>query len=154
MVETLTADLKNKEVPESDNGGLFVAELLRNYRQNTTHGKKLYIYFATRILASVNAEITNFKSKKMKTLISDCFTVTDEAFALLILLNSESVWRNQVKEPDKTKWNSEEKFQFRFTKKNGGKRTNSWSNEGLKRFRQLCKTVKKARTGEKNWSVL
>lgn len=151
-----TADLKKNNVPSGDSSGdsssdsLFVTDLLDNYR-DIQQGKEAFVYFVTRILSSVNAEVTNYRNRKSKELLSKCFTVTDEAFALLILLNGEQVWRNQHGENDKKNWTGPN-FQYVYTKNRSGKKSNKWSEEGIGKFWEMCRLVKEKRqnreTGE------
>jgi hypothetical protein len=82
---------------------------------------------------------------KHKELVSNCFTITDEAFALLILFNSEQVWRNQYKEADKKQWKGEA-FHFQYTKNRSGRNANSWSLDGRKKFNELCQMIKEKRS--------
>jgi hypothetical protein len=141
------ADLKKKEVPYADEG-LLIDTLVSHYREDSNRGKDVFLYFVKRILSSVNAEVTNYRTNKVKHLLRECFTVTDEAFALLILYNSEDVWRNQLKEPDRKKWRTDENFQFKYTRNNNGRKANSWNAEGIEKFNELCLMVQKKRQNE------
>jgi hypothetical protein len=46
-------------------------------------------------LPSVNASITKFERLKYQKTISGCFSYTDEAFALLMVVNYEARWTSQ-----------------------------------------------------------
>eukprot|EP00536_Pseudo-nitzschia_multiseries_P011647 jgi/Psemu1/29563/gm1.29563_g len=66
-------------------------EILANeYRRYGNADNEEFYYFVTRILSAVNPGKTNFKLRKAKDLISTIFTVTDEAFALMIIDNDGS----------------------------------------------------------------
>eukprot|EP00536_Pseudo-nitzschia_multiseries_P004087 jgi/Psemu1/9233/gm1.9233_g len=51
----------------------------------------------TRILSAINPVGTNFKQRKETELISEIFSVTDEAFALMIIDNEFGNWEKQKK---------------------------------------------------------
>ena len=83
----MTGDLKNDRVPQDFSKLLL--EKYREYRESEDH-KRAFQYFATRILPAVNAGITNkYDKRKYKETLSSCFSYTDEAFGLLLLVNYE-----------------------------------------------------------------
>eukprot|EP00536_Pseudo-nitzschia_multiseries_P002313 jgi/Psemu1/5277/gm1.5277_g len=65
------------------------------YRRYGNADNEEFYYFVTRILSAVNPVGTNFKQKKATMLISDIFSVTDEAFALMIIENEYRNWEKQ-----------------------------------------------------------
>eukprot|EP00536_Pseudo-nitzschia_multiseries_P007147 jgi/Psemu1/17149/gm1.17149_g len=71
--------------------------LAKEYRQYGNAANEEFYYFVTRILSAINPGKTNFRLRKTKDLISTIFTVTDEAFALMIIDNDGSAngWDKQ-----------------------------------------------------------
>ena len=61
-----------------------------NYRRVET--KDEFKYFVNRILAAVNVRNTQYHLRKHNKKISDIFSVSDEAFALLLLFNEFKRW--------------------------------------------------------------
>ena len=66
----------------------------RDYGESETH-RQAYVYFATRILPAVNTSFNKFDKSKYKRKLSECFSCTDEAFALLLVINYEARWQSQ-----------------------------------------------------------
>eukprot|EP00536_Pseudo-nitzschia_multiseries_P017799 jgi/Psemu1/52583/gm1.52583_g len=64
--------------------------LAKEYREYGNAANEEFYYFVTRILSAINPGKTNFRLRKTKDLISTIFTVTDEAFALMIIDNDGS----------------------------------------------------------------
>ena len=96
-----------------------------------------FFYFVTRILAAVNASNTTFDSKKTSILLSDIFSVSDEAYALITLLNECHVWEEQAKDKSER---DESKMKRKFVNATSGKK-NSWTKEGMKIFHILCNKI-------------
>lgn len=76
-------------------------------------------------------------------IVSKIATISDEAFAILLLENSWNKWEDELakrtKDPSKltpTKWTSS---------KTQGKRYCGWHKEGILRFNELCNAVKNDR---------
>ena len=49
-------------------------------------------------MSGVNSSITKFEKKKTEDLLSDIFTVSDEAFAIIIIINELHAWKEYLKE--------------------------------------------------------
>ena len=112
-----------------------------SYRTNcNTH----FYYFVTRMLSSVNNKITNFEGKKANILFGEIFSVSDEAYALIILINELHVWKEQIKEKKKQNKN---KLKCKFVSPRSGKK-DSWSNEGRMMYNNLCRKIKELRSNE------
>eukprot|EP00980_Cylindrotheca_fusiformis_P012475 scaffold3068_cov133-Cylindrotheca_fusiformis.AAC.1 len=154
------ADLKQGKVPEG-----FSYETLkdgyRNYkideydseekREKKKAGLVAFQYFVDRILASVNADRTRFGPEKHKNrvglLLSDAFTVSDEAYALYMLENYETRWRLQSQHPnDKNKWRQDEDFQAKFTSSNNGLNHKLSISNAIKSFNEKCEFVAEKRS--------
>ena len=81
--------------------------------------------------------------KKSKTeVISKVFTVSDEACAILMIINYLEWWRKMAEEPDKRKV-KEAAFDAQFTSSCKGTRRNTWSDEGRKTFNEWCFKIAK-----------
>eukprot|EP00957_Ditylum_brightwellii_P170292 12962541-Ditylum_brightwellii.AAC.1 len=65
------------------------------YRNYGNADNEDFYYFVTKILSAIDPANNNFKQRKDKDMISDIFSVTDEAFGLMIIYNEHDVWRNQ-----------------------------------------------------------
>lgn len=66
--------------------------LPEGYRQIPTDEFK---FFVEKILAAVNPKQNNFRRNKTRKTLSNIFSVSDETFALLMLLNEEKVWQKK-----------------------------------------------------------
>ena len=130
-------------------------------------------YFFSRIVPACNPSKNNFRDDKGKKMISDIFSISDEAFSLLVLYNESHRWRTDVEKkqkkrlfgevqnttawtPDKTQQNKKmkesPKERKKFTDARSGSRE-GWSVEGQKLYQDLCTKVNELRkntcTGER-----
>lgn len=143
-----SGDLREGSVPKDF--GRLLMEKYRNYEDSDNH-KNAFRYFATRILPAVNAGITKFDRRKFKETLSDCFSYTDEAFGVLLVVNYENRWRSQhaadMNIPGGTsKERSSIWHNARYTSANdGARRGASWTREGLLKFNELSAMVKNQR---------
>ena len=77
--------------------------------------------------------------------MSEIASFTDEAFALLILENSWSVWKQLAKYPQGVP-ETETKALPKYTGTPAGTgRNEGWGNDGMSRFNELCDSVKRDR---------
>ena len=145
---TCKVALRNGHVPRN-----FVPTLLRSYRKHRETGnvedKKAFYYFVSRILSQVNPKQTRFEKDKGRKVLSNMFTVTDEAFAIMVVENYDQRWRKQHVEPDKKKWHSDE-MNAKYTSSRNGKRKNTWTKEGMQRYHEWCAIVA-ARRGREEY---
>ena len=74
-----------------------IASLVNQYRRYGEEKNEEFYYFVTRILPAINPG-ADFKRLMKEKLISDIFSVTDEAFGLIILHNEYHVWVSQQEE--------------------------------------------------------
>ena len=82
--------------------------------------------------------VMSWKLKHRRMLLSDVFSISDEALALVIFENNALVWRNKAYgQPDVT-------ARYMQTAKDGNIRK-VWSDEGMKRFNELFGHVKQFR---------
>ena len=120
-------------------------------------GREAFRHFATRISASVNNKNTRFDKHKYKRLLSSCFTMTDEAFALLMVISYEPRWVSQhkaallcnalkVSRKHQEHWNDAE---YTSTTE-GSRRGQSWSRAGVQKINSLALLVKARREAAEN----
>jgi hypothetical protein len=108
-------------------------------------GKYPFFFFCSSILECVAGK-KNWKAQKAKKTISkSCATVSDEAFALLLMVNS---WEKFEYLAD-SKGTADEKTEVPstlFTEKKGrNRKMQGWSNEGIVKFNALCRFVQEDR---------
>jgi hypothetical protein len=104
-----------------------------------------YFYFCNKLVECVAGK-KEWKKEKSKLLISkSCITVSDEAFALLLMVNSWEKFEYIAEHVEiECKDNVPE---TRYTEKKGrNKKLQGWSSVGIDKFNQLCEMVKKDRT--------
>ena len=88
----------------------------------------------------------------MKT--AKAFTVSDEAFAIMLLLNYEKRWSNQVRVPTTKRedLNKDPLYETKFTSSTKGYSKCSWSEEGIALYNEWYGKIAKLRafgsTGE------
>ena len=119
-------------------------KLNKEYRKDCKNSEVLW--FFENILAAINPAVTNFRSKKYKEPISQIFSVSDEAYALLIVENEYERWKDQIKAGKDGKKSFMRKKYVDY--KSGKKGDSSWSLRGRKLFTYLCKTVDELRKSD------
>ena len=77
------------------------------------------------------------------------FSVSDEAFAVMMIDNYEERWKLQTIEKDKKKWRSDPNYQAKYTSSTKGVHNNSWSEEGMKSFYDWCRKIQELRKDKK-----
>ena len=117
----------------------------RRYDNENIGENEDFYYFVTRILSSICPIQRDYSNRKVKFLISDIFTVTDEAFALMMLHNEYHVWVNQVEQErnggDGNNSTAERKRKKKkYCDRYSGNK-NGWSIEGLAVFNTLCREI-------------
>ena len=149
------ADTKNNSVPSTFPESLNLEELIKNKEDmneatfQSSYRKKwndnVFFYFVTRILSGVNASITCFDSNKTDLLLSDIFSVSDEAYAIITIINEFHAWK-EYGEKGKDERNPD-KMKRRYVIPNSG-RKHSWSKEGMNDFKILCTNIEQMRKDE------
>lgn len=104
------------------------------------------------ILFSVNCELT--KKRRQQVLekgdwnfITKVYTVSDEAFAILIVLNYEHRWRNLVTHPTKNaaKLATDPLYSCPWTSSRKGYSKLPWKSEGIDRYNELLAKIEELR---------
>ena len=106
-------------------------------RQN----EKAYTTFCETVLPMVIGKNV-WRHKCYTQLLSEYVSVSDEAFALLLLENSWEMWKHQAEQDE----NKTTVFKTKYTVHSAGtKKNHGWTREGLMRFIALVEEVKKDR---------
>ena len=117
--------------------------LPENYRRWENEPPEEFIYFIERILPAVNPSTSKWwKFKGVKTL-SEIYSVQDEAFGLVMLLNELHCWKNKADDAARDTVYSRKRF---VDGKSGNKQ--GWSVSGINVYMRLCKHIKKRRAEE------
>jgi len=161
--EEARAEGKDGFLPE--NLGDRLLEDFRNYigadgavRGDRKEDYELYVWFVENILSSVNYEVTLRKCKEarlrnQRDIVSRAYKPSDEAFAIMLLVNYEKRWRNLVLHPTKSRsaLNSGELYATKYTSSMRGYSKLSWKQEGIEEFnrwiRDIVELRKEAKTG-------
>ena len=144
--------MKKGDVPDSFPGTLAIIDDKENntllhpgYRRYDKADDENFNYFVTRLLPTVTATKTaGYKAQKNHCLVSEIFTVTDEAFVLFVLYNEGFNWLEQMGSKAKGKKGKDLVREKRFCSGKSGKK-NSWSERGLNCFYKLVGEVHKRR---------
>jgi len=124
-------------------------------KRNDPNGIELYsirydamvFEFFAKTYLSVVIGYNNFEARTQQDIVSNLVTVEDEAFILLLLVNSEDRWMNMLE----TKVYKTSQVSTKFTKKDSDKTGNTykyggWSVEGLELYNKICEEVIMDRT--------
>ena len=155
----------NKELVPKD----FVNNLLEHYRdyfdsdQKMKNGRQTsynaFIYFVDRILPSINAEVTKYNGDvRCEVSMSKVFTITDEAYALLMVENYYERWvtlAKNKKRNDEGGGGSQESVnensrheqivRARYTGSTNGNIHAGWEQKGIDRFNVLARMIRERR---------
>lgn len=136
-------------------------ELHNDYRRYEFGAKSDgdFLWFVENVLSAQNVLQTKFATRKSSETISQIFTIQDEAFALLVLLNEFHCWevdwmkKNPGARTD-TRTNSIQEVEKLFVSKKSGKK-HSWDDLGINVFYQLCNLVQERRKEDmsKRWEA-
>ena len=120
------------------NGKMTVIEDVFDLRKDTNGA---YTLFCDHVLAAVVGK-SLWKTKSVGLRISTIATVSDEAFALLLLLNSWDVWNES---------NTASNKQARYTRNGAGtKKGEGWTMDGLVKFNEFAIMVRRDRKANNN----
>ena len=76
--------------------------------------------------------------------LSDCISITDEAFAIFTIERNWNIWQREVDHQEKIKARS-----GKYTAPNTNVKYRGWTDEGMDRFERLCKDVHHIRKNSK-----
>mmetsp|Transcript_1367 Transcript_1367/g.2862 ORF Transcript_1367/g.2862 Transcript_1367/m.2862 type:complete len:681 (-) Transcript_1367:32-2074(-) len=155
------ADTLKGLVPESFPGTLGLVDDPNNegevminpgYRNYSIANNDEFCYFVRRILPAINPKKLNFGKDCVYKKISEMFSVSDEAFALLVLYNELHVWKENMKQGDQpidseensTDQRKRKKKRKRFCDPMSG-RKQGWELKGKRLYNKLCNCVSELR---------
>ena len=158
-------DLKNEDKPNvlpENLSNVLLDDGYRDYlgpdgtvKPSREHDYEAYKWFVKNILMSVNHELTELLSKQVQNMgsedfISKTYTTSDEAFAILLVVNYESRWRNHVLHPtnDKNLLATDPLYATKFTDSKRGYCKLPWTTEGIELYNTLVEKVGRRRS---NW---
>lgn len=100
-------DMKNDKVPSTFPGSLVMTyhgdengnRLHPDYRRYDDNFNEEFVYFMTRIMPVFSDGLKKFNARSGKDLLSEIYSVSDEAFGLVVLFNElhcwEEAWKNR-----------------------------------------------------------
>lgn len=122
----------------------------RRYEEYGGGGDADFLWFVENVLSAHNVLWTKFVQRKSSATISEIFTIQDEAFALVVLLNEFHCWELDWKKQQRKKNPNAETHTEnmppgvggKFVSKKSGKKQ-SLDDLGRNLFHQLCNQVQK-----------
>ena len=136
-----------KDHPDKHHGDPFTLD--KNALQDNiisqlrTHRDYYGPWFFDKIVVSIVVGKSNWIRVRKTERFSNLVTVSDEAFALLVLENGYAYWLDKFK---KYGTGSKINDEFKYTKReNQGSQTKGWTKDGIDRYNVLCKLVKEDR---------
>ena len=113
-------------------------------------------WFVKNVLFCVNHELTELLSKQVSDMgynnfITKTYTPSDEAFAVMLVVNYEKRWRSQVLHPtkDKNVLATDPLYATKYTSSKRGYCKLPWASEGIELFNDLVAKIEKLRTQPK-----
>ena len=120
-----------------------------------------FVWFTQNVLSSVNYEVTSRKRKEAESkgsqdYITKAYSPTDEAYAIMLVLNYEKRWRNQVIYPTKDRklLNRDEKYTTKYTSSTKGFCKLSWAGDGVEEYNKWVTRVIKLREETRTGKLL
>src|SRR5210317_2404502 len=164
--EEARAEGKDGFLPE--NLGDRLLEDFRNYigadgavRGDRKEDYELYVWFVENILSSVNYEVTLRKCKEarlrnQRDIVSRAYNPSDEAFAIMLLVNYERRWRNLLLHPTKSRrdLNNKEEYKKKYTSSTKGYSKLSWGQDGVAEFNKWIDEVVRLRGATRTGKLL
>jgi hypothetical protein len=108
-------------------------------------GKRPYFFFCNTILECVAGKKAWKVQKKKRKISNSCVTVSDEAFALLLVINSWEKFEFMADNPQSEARSSNVPPTNYTEKKGRNKKMQGWSQKGIDKFNSLCEMVVKDR---------
>ena len=141
----------------------FAKNLFVDYRKyfedggNLVNGREdpsynAFLYFADRILPCINAEITKYQGERRCVVpMSKAFSVSDEAFALLMVENYADMWINRAerkKNEHEGGGAHQERSEIKgavYTCSRKGYIHAGWNDDGIRRFNEIAMMIEELR---------
>lgn len=123
-----------------------IVKLHQDYRRyEYGHGDEDFLWFVENVLSAQNASRTKFAQRRSTASVSEIFSVQDEAFGLVVLLNELHCWEvDWKKQEGKKEGNIANELEVRklFVNRKSGKKE-PWEDLGMMVYRELCVQVMK-----------
>ena len=120
--------------------------LNKDYRK---FGKEEFEYFIVHLLSRTQPKRTKYNNQtRPNKSVSECFTPSDEAFAVLVLDNELHVWKQQLRlEKHGKRTMKEMRLAKKYTKGYTNKKDAKcgWSRDGMSHYNQLRTEIRKLR---------
>eukprot|EP00536_Pseudo-nitzschia_multiseries_P008390 jgi/Psemu1/20308/gm1.20308_g len=123
---------KATKIPDSFPGTVLITD---TQDVNSINSSPEFKYFMKRILGAVSPKQTDFKRKSVRMTVSNIFTPSNEAFALLFLYNDYDSWLNTTKGM---------RLRKKFTDGKSGNKE-GWSNQGQDLYEYLVSELEERR---------
>ena len=111
-----------------------------------------YKWFVQNVLFCINHELTELLSKQVHNMgyedfITKTYTASDEAFAIMLVVNYEQRWRNQVLVPtkDKNELAGNPIYATKYTSSKRGYCKLPWASEGIGLYNTLVAKIERLR---------
>jgi len=123
-----------------------------------------FLYHVDRMLPSVSADVTKYHGETRCIVpLSAIFKITDEAFALLMVVNYFERWVT-IAQHDDNKENNDDtvgdkrsryrELKGKYTSSSNGLVRGGWSYEGIKHYNDFCNMVKELRQDKSSREML
>ena len=116
--------------------------LHERYRQWGEEPPQEFVYFIERIMPAIAPKRSKFGENCGIKKLSDMYTISDEAFGLLMLLNEFDIWKAKAGQAEDKTYSKK-----RFVDGCSGNKQ-GWSVSGINTYMRLCKHLKKRRSEE------
>ena len=104
-----------------------------------------YKYFLTRMLERISVKRTKYKERRGGLKISDCFSASDEAFALMIIDNAHQVWDRQIDlQVNENKGGPDLRMPKKYVDCSSGN-ASGWTKRGIAIYNTLCVEIQNRR---------
>ena len=116
--------------------------LPKHYGKYGLDGTPEFEYFVKTLLSEVQPKRTRYKRLRVQETISDRFTASDEAFALIVLDNELHVWDEQIEKKKGSRWKKNDlRMEKKYMKRHGSSGKCGWSKAGQKIYKRLTDEI-------------
>ena len=126
--------------------------LHQQYRKVDTNNNvpQDFIWFVSVFLSRIQPLRTKFGEKCTEKLVSDIYTVSDEAYGLLVLYNYKEVWDKQQELKNGGARGKALRQKSKYIDSESGCKA-AWGRSGINTYNELCKYVEKRRSESKRF---